>query len=278
MPSELFPNWPKTFTVWYDRQVGYLSIPFTWLLPVARRVIQQRNFFVKRWVVGGPAVKLLPQYLQDVVEYGPDDATVLQRVNSCATRTTVGCPRKCEFCGVRQIQPGFRELSDWPDLPIICDDNLLAASHRHIERVIEGLRRWPSVDFNQGLDCRLLDSRHAELLATLKRPIIRLALDDYATRIAWADAVERLLTAGIAKSRIRSYVLCGFHGGPEDDRKQCEFVELFGLKPLPMWFHRLDSMRFNEVTDAQRASGWTERNRRSLFCWYYWHRTLEVRG
>jgi hypothetical protein len=285
-PSRTLPDltdagtsgWPKSFTVWYDRDVGYMSIPFTWLLPKARKIIRQRDLYVKRWVVGGPAVKLIPEYLRDVAEYGTGDATVLQRVNAHATRTTIGCPRKCEFCGVKRIQPGFRELDDWPDLPIVCDDNLLAASHRHVERVIERLRKWSGCDFNQGLDARLLDSRHAELLATLKKPVIRLALDSDACKQPWADAVERLRTAGVPKGRIRSYVLCGFQGCRENDIARCEYVESFGLKALPMWHHSLTALRFNEIRPDQAAMGWTARERRKLFCWYYWHRTLETRG
>ena len=66
--------------------------------------------------------------------------------------------------------------------------------------------------------------------------------------------------------------------GPAEDRERCEFVESLGVKALPMWFHRLDAMRRNEVTEAQRAMGWTARKRRELMCWYYWHRTLDTRG
>ncbi len=271
-------QWPKDITEWYDGTTGYMSIPFTWLLHKAKGVIRQRRFFVKKWVVGGPAVKLLPAYLRNYAEYGPDDPNVLQRVNPDATRTTVSCPRGCEFCGVQRICGPFRVLDDWPDRPIVCDDNLLAAPEEHKRMVIERLRSWPECDFNQGIDCRLLDKKTATLLATLKKPIIRLALDSDEERTPWSDAVERLRSAGVSKSRIRSYVLCGFTGGPAEDKERCLFAESFGVKPLPMWFHRLDAMEHNEVTAEQRAMGWTPRNRRQLFCWFYWHRTLDVRG
>jgi hypothetical protein len=233
---------------------------------------------VNHWIVGGPAVKLLPDYLQGLAECGRDDPDVLQRVHPDATRTTAGCPRGCAFCGVRRICGPFRELPDWPDRPILIDDNLLAASAEHFDRVIGRLRKWLGCDFNQGLDCRLLTAHHAEQLATLNRPIIRLALDHDRDRDAWATALDRLLTAGLAKSRVRSYIVCGFDGGPEEDWERCRYVESHGIKSLPMWFHRLDCMRQNEVTDRQRALGWSDLKRRKLMCWYYWHRTLNVRG
>lgn len=275
-------RWPKTITEWRDGRIGYMSIPFTWLLETARRRILQhggiqRDLFIDRWIVGGPAVKLLPDYLADVAEVGDEYPGVLQRVNPLATRTTVGCPRGCRFCGVNRISGGFRELADWPDLPVLCDDNLLAASRPHFQRVMERLANWPACDCNQGIDARLLTTWQAEQLATLRKPIIRLALDSDRDRDLWADAVDRLRTAGVAKSRVRSYVLCGFDSGPDEDWDRCRFAESHGVKPLPMWFHRLDAMRQNELTDAQIAMGWSDRKRRELMCWYYWHRTLEAR-
>ena len=270
--------WPKDIIEWHVGETGYLSIPFTWLLPKARQRIQQRDLFVKRWVVGGPAVRLMPSYDLGADSVGDNMPGVLQRANPMATRTTVGCIRRCPFCGVRKIEGEFAELADWPDLPIVCDNNLLAASEGHIARVITRLRKHEGVDFNQGLDARLLTAFHAGLLATLRKPILRLALDHDRDREPWADAVDRLRTAGIAKSRIRSYVLCGFDGGPEEDRERCEYVESLGFMALPMWFHRLDALRKNEVTTDQQGLGWTNRKRRELMCWYYQHRTLEVRG
>ena len=271
-------SWPKAITEWSEGSMGFLSIPFTWLLPAAKRRILQGDLFVKRWVVGGPAVKLMPDYLVGLADYGPDDPTVLQRVHPRATRTTSGCPRGCAFCGVRTICGQFRELRDWPDAPILCDDNLLAASQNHIERVFSRLVKWPSCDFNQGIDCRLLTTWHAQQLATLSRPVIRMALDHDRDREAWADAWDRLRAAGIAKARIRSYVLAGFDDGPAEARDRCEYVESFGAKALPMWFHPLDTLMLNPLTEQQKTLGWTHRKRRELMCWYYQHRTLEVRG
>ena len=271
-------GWPKDITIWQEGRTGYMSIPFTWLLPSAKARIRQSDFFIDRWIVGGPAVKLLPDYLAGLAEYGDDDSRVLQRVHPGATRTTRGCPRGCPFCGVRTICGQFQELTDWHDAPILCDDNLLAASREHVERVIRRLARWDGPDFNQGLDCRLLTPWHAELLAGLNKPLIRLALDRDRDRDAWATAFEILRMAGMVKSRIRSYVLCGFDGGPTEDRDRCEFVESFGVKASPMWFHPLDTLTLNPLTDRQRSLGWTHRKRRELMCWYYQHRTLDVRG
>jgi hypothetical protein len=279
-------SWPKDITRWYQDNVGYLSIPFTWLLPKAQRIIDQRDMWIDRWVVGGPAVRLMPDYLQGAETADHEWATldVLQRVNPAATRTTLGCPNKCGFCGIGKglLEGGrFRELPDWPDRPVLIDSNLLAAHHRHFDRVIDRLVALGEADFNQGLDARLLTPHHARRIAEIPKVIVRLALDGDGYREAWADAVTTLRRAGIPKSRIRSYVLCGFRGTPEQDRARCDFAETVcghHGAVLPMWYHPLDAMKHNAVTPAQRKMGWTKLKQRELMVWFYWHRTLESRG
>ena len=274
-------GWPKGITTWQDGGTAYMSVPFTWLLHTAARRMAQGDMFVKKWVVGGPAVKLLPHLLESsktVTVCTGDMAGVLQRVNPLATRTTVGCPRRCKFCGVgqRKIEGDFHELDDWPDLPIICDNNLAAASPEHFRRVVDRLVVHGCCDFNGGLDARLLTPWHAEQIARIPKAIVRVALDRDGDRPAWETAVQRLRTAGVAVSRIRSYVLCGFEGTPEQDWQRCEFVESHGIKALPMWFHRLDCLKYGEVTSetpcSQQERGWTKDSQRQLMQWYYKHR------
>lgn len=266
-------DWPKDLTIWDETANGKIvrrcmSVPFTWLLPKAKRYIEA---FPGVWLVGGPAVALMPDYLAKVAQIGYQYPGVLQRVNPLATRTTEGCPRRCKFCGVNKIEPVYRELASWPKLPIVCDNNLTAASRNHFRKVINGLRNLDWCDFNQGLDCRLLTPWHARLLAGLKGAIVRLALDNDSEQVYWAGAVDILRTAGVPKSRIRSYVLCGFDGSEESDWRRCNFVESFGVMALPMWYHRLDAMRFGEITPVQEAKGWTKEKQRRLMRHFYKH-------
>lgn len=269
--------WPKAITEWHVGGTGYLSVPFTWCLPEAKRRVLQTDLFIKHWVVGGPAVRLMPDF--DLPGASLEDMEgVLQRVNPQATRTTIGCPNACGFCGVKQIEPVFQELGEWPDLPILCDNNLLACSLTHFDRVMDRLVRHGWCDFSQGIDACLLTPYHAERIAEVKKAIVRLALDHDAERDRWVQAVECLKDAGVAKSRIRSYVLVGFTDGPQEGWERCKFVESYGVKPLPMWFHALDTLEHNVVTSTQKHLGWTNQKRRELFCWFYQHRTLDKRG
>ena len=276
-------TWPKQPVRWTEGRTLFVSVPFTWNLPGLRAIVAARSLWWDRAIVGGPAVQLMPGFFStlDYVTEGADMAGVLQRVNPEATRTTVGCIRRCRFCaiGTGAVEPGpFRELPDWPDLPVLCDNNLLAASDAHFDRVIERLVRWGWADFNQGLDCRLLTRRHAERIAEIRRPMVRLALDRAADAEAWEHAFALLRSAGIAKSRIRSYCLIGFEDTPQDAWRRCLWVEKHGIKALPMWFHRLDQLKANAVLPDQLASGWDDEGRRRIMGWFYRHRgkPLEV--
>lgn len=259
--------------MWTKDRTLYLSIPFTWLLPKAIGLAAQRSMWWDRVVVGGPAIALMPEYLSSVdVEIGQSYPGILQRVNWQATKTTEGCPNSCPFCAVPRIEGQFRELDDWPDLPVLVDNNLLAASQAHLDRVFDKLERWGWADFNQGLDARRLDEYHAERLARIGKPVIRLALDHPGMKDEWTAAYNLLRKYKIPKAAIRSYALVGFRSDPAEAWKRCQWIEGHGVKVLPMWFHELDALQSNAVTDRQRELGWDDYERRRIMQWFYQHK------
>ncbi len=269
--------WPKQPTIWIENRVAFISIPFTWNLPEARMYLLQRHAAWETAVVGGPAVELMPSYFKDLgfVTIGMSSPGILQRVNPLATRTTTGCIRTCRFCGIGtgSIESGgFRELNDWPDLPIVCDNNLLAASMAHFDRVMDRLERHIAPDFNQGLDSRLFTDYHAGRLARLHKPAIRLSLDSMPCAGDWECAFERLLRAGCKRSSISSYALIGYDSDPVEAWDRCRWIEAFKIKAYPMWFHALNAMRLNEVTRLQKTLGWTEKERLRIMGYFYQHR------
>jgi len=270
-------DWPKKTVTWIEDRTLYVSIPFTWHLQAARIMLQQRSIEWDQAVVGGPAVRLVPgcfNRIPDVIE-GDDYPGVLQKINPRATRTTLGCVRACAFCGVRRLEGDFRELEDWPDLPVICDNNLLAASDRHLDRVIERLQGHKEVEFSFGLDCRLLTPARAAKIATIKsikKRGVRIALDDINYLGDWLAAVVLLQGAGIAKRNIASFALIGFNTGPVEAWARCEYIEKCGVRALPVWFHPLDAFHKNFVTRNQEALGWTDYERRKIMQFFYQHK------
>lgn len=274
--------WPNKPTYWEEDGVLYISIPFTWNLPEVISPLKRGFRLHKKVVVGGPAVQIMPGYFSklDFVEERSEYHGALQRVNPLATKTTTGCIRKCQFCAIGQglIEPGgFKELSDWPDLPILTDNNLFVSSKEHFDKVVDRLIKWGWADFNQGVDCRLLDEYKAGRLAEIKKLTIRLALDSKAQKDDWGRAFDLLRSFKISKDKIRSYVLIGMDSGPEDAWERCEWIDKQGPLPLPMWFHKLDSLKVNQITKDQKALGWNYLEYRGIMAWYYHHKDLGIR-
>ena len=269
-------KWPKKTVYWIEGRTLYASIPFTWELEAVGDKLSQTSFEWDQAVVGGPATKLVPDVFNWMkhVTIGDHYPNVLQLVNPMATRTTMGCIRSCEFCGVQKLEGKFRELLDWPDLPIICDNNLLAASDRHFDRVIERLQGHKDIEFSFGLDCRLLTNPRAKQIASLKlkKRGVRIALDYPAYQDEWLAAVDVLQGAGIAKRNIASFALVGFNSGPVEAWDRCNFIETAGVRVLPVWFHSLNAYQKNTVTRVQLSLGWTDYERRKIMQYFYQHK------
>jgi len=276
-------NWPKKPYKWIENNTCFISVPFTWCLPEVKQFVNNEDMFIKRYVIGGPAIDLIPDFIKESkrIKVGGKLNGVLQKINPEATRTTVGCIRHCKFCGIgiNKIEAdGFKELSDWPDLPILTDNNLLASSRQHFDKVIDRLLKWGWCDFNQGLDIRLLNKYHAERIAVIKKPHCRLAYDNKREKEKFIKAYSLLRNAKIANKNISSYVLIGFDSDPQDAWERCEWIETFGIKAYPMWYHSLTALKLNEITEKQKRLGWTNRDRLNIMGYYYKHRQEKGRG
>jgi len=246
-----------------DDDVARLSIAFTWDLPEAysRAVwLGAEGYHV---IVGGPAVMLMPDYLSDAAEIGDDWPDAVSRHNPDATFTSRGCIRKCPFCAVWRTEGKLRELDNWPVRPIVCDNNLLACSQKHFDSVIDKLKPLSSIDFNQGLDARLLTNYHASRLAELDC-MVRLAFDHVNYESQFLAAYEKLRKAKVPKQRIRVYVLLGYKDTLEDALYRLQLVRDLGLLPNPMRYNPLNTL----VRDSYVGEYWTDSEERRYM--RYW--------
>jgi hypothetical protein len=159
------------------------------------------------------------------------------------------------------------ELDDWPIRPIICDNNLLATSSRHFNSVVDKLleANLTGIDFNQGLDARILTDYQAKCLAELpKDTIIRLAWDNIKTEKLYLSAFEKLLYAGFSPKQIRTYVLIGYKDTPEDAHYRLEKVRELGALPNPMRYQPLDSKQRNSYV----GNNWSEKQLKDFTRYY----------
>lgn len=127
---------------------------------------------------------------------------------------TRGCPRGCPFCIVKEkeglVSHKVADLSEWwsgQKNIVLCDPNILACKeHPDLLRQLAKSQAW--VDFNQGLDARLLTEKNIALLNAVKIKNIHFAWD-------LMEQSERV---------IRGLKLYNEHGKIKDHRRKTVYV------------------------------------------------------
>jgi len=242
-------NWKKEIVSWKIGNTLYISLVFSWQIQEARILAKRHKGKV---IIGGPAAILN----QDKIDFAEFQETtefdVLSMHNPLATFTTRGCVRKCKFCAVPIIDGEFRELENWKVNPVICDNNFLAASKKHIEKVIDKIKHFLKVDFNQGLDTRLINDWHFDQFCKLKDIKLRFAFDHINYEKYVIDAIMKAQKLGFRDIGI--YVLIGFNDTPADALYRLEKMREYGVLPNVMRFQPLTAENKNSFV----ADGWTE--------------------
>ena len=164
-----------------------------------------------------------------------------------------GCPNRCAFCAVPKLEGRLHSCQEhikhlvYPghDRLILWDNNILASPSWEFV-VAEAMQLGIAVDYNQGLDARLVTPEVAEALSKLKMPCVRLAYDFKAKGKYVKNAIELLTAKGIKGREIFVYVLYNFNDTPDDFFKRVRDVLTWGAVVFPMRFEPLDSMVRNK--------------------------------
>lgn len=142
------------------------------------------------------------------------DYSIYPKFKSAIGFLTRGCIRNCPWCIVPRKEGKIRPAATWREIKrpdsreiVFLDNNVLACDHglQQIEEM-GGERIW--VDFNQGLDARLITPEVAKLLARLHWiRFVRMSCDTEAMIPCVVEAAGRMRNAGISQHRFWCYVL-----------------------------------------------------------------------
>lgn len=222
------------------------------------------------------AERYLPSY--DILE----TVEKWNKWNSSILFSSRGCIRKCPFCVVPKLEGNIRSVIENIDeyiypghRQIILWDNNFLASPRWREILNQLKDTGLKVDFNQGLDARLINEENASLLADLNMPMIRMAYDDLHERDSITRAVDLFEKCGVKGKNILFYTLfnfydpvTGFGDTPESFWEIIREIAELGCASYPMSYEPLDSLVKNKyisqkwkpeqlemVADARRVIG-----------------------
>jgi hypothetical protein len=190
---------------------------------------------------------------------------------------TRGCIRKCSWCVVPDKEGAIRAHADFTeftvhDKVVFMDNNVLASDHgiAQIEKLAcTGIK----VDFNQGLDARLIDDGIARRLSKLKwLAPLRLACDSKASMPSIFRAVTHLRWNNVAPRAYSCYVLVK---DVEDAMERVKFLKALGIDPFCQPYRDLKS-NAEPARDLRQFARWV--NTKQLFKSVKWEDYKKERG
>lgn len=198
--------------------------------------------------------------------------------------TTRGCPHKCKFCAVNVLEADC-DIDNYVPLKYIIDnskkdllllDNNVLASKKFPEIINEikkygfssnakfnGKKRY--VDFNQGIDARLLTEEKMKLLSQIAIKPLRIAFDDIKFRDLYINRV--LLAKKYSIRHLSNFILFNYNDNPRDFYERLRInIELnrrydLDIYSFPMKFVPLDA---KDRKQNGQKSNWTPKELRGL--------------
>ena len=181
---------------------------------------------------GGTGYGLLSN-LDDNIEHIMPDYS-LYDINYSMGFLTRGCLRSCSWCVVPKKEGKIRKNADLEEFVqhkdvVFLDNNVLA--HDHGINSLEKIGRMGlSVDFNQGMDARLIDDGIARIMGKIKwLYAVRLACDDVSQIKSIQKAVQHLRWHNVTPRRYFCYVLVKDVG---DALERIRFLKGLDLDPF----------------------------------------------
>jgi hypothetical protein len=220
MPQKIFPNFSLMKISAYHKKLGdtveWWNALEEYDVVYSSKIFDftpENPYLPCNTVKGGTGYDILKK-LPENIEKSQPDYSIYPKCNYASGFITRGCIRNCKWCVVPQKEgkiSAYREFQEItrPDTDklILMDNNILALDFGilQLEKLIETDYK---IDINQGLDCRLVTSDIAKILAKLKWiKFIRFSCDTLETVDYIVKSVELLKKFGIKPSKIFIYLL-----------------------------------------------------------------------
>lgn len=200
--------------------------------------------------IGGSGYDL-EKKLPDCIESMSPDYDLYPECDRYYGFTTRGCIRNCPFCIVpkkegkirlvyRSVKIAMesivgRDFNRFSQIEFL-DNNILAEKNwfcKLCEYLIE--KKW-KVDFNQGLDIRLIDDLSARLLSKLKPITVwKFAFDNTNYQKKVEEGITTLYHNGVdVRNKVMFYVYVDSDEQFEDALNRCKFLKIHGATPYIM--------------------------------------------
>lgn len=171
----------------------HISVSFTWDIEKVKWLKDQWEM-IAPVKIGGPAID------GEGGEFTPG-----MYLKKGATITSRGCPNRCPWCFVRKP---LRELKIKPGNDIL-DNNLLACSKSHIDKVFSMLKGQREIKLSGGLEASRINGKIVEQLRGLRIKRLFLAYDQEGS-FRSVEKAFRILKKYFSRNCLGCYVLIGY--------------------------------------------------------------------
>lgn len=161
---------------------------------------------------------------------------------------TKGCMRNCKFCIVPEMEGQIYKSADLEEFRkdqervMLLDNNILSYKY-HLKELKKLIDSRVRVDFNQGLDIRLITKKNARLLSKIPRwkgLRLRFAFDDPNLKKTIEKKLIILNNAGISNGVLQFYMLIGFNTNHQENMMRLDFLKKKKIAAFVMPFDKTD--------------------------------------
>lgn len=231
----------------------YSSKVFTWT--------PQNPYLPHNTTIGGTGYDMTITLPNNIEHICPD--YTLYNCQSSYGFLTRGCPRICPHCFVPKKEGDIKPHADYQEFAnhkhiVLMDNNVLAHQHG-IHQIEEIAKTNHTIDFNQGLDARLIDNSIAKLLSKIKwKPTIRLACDSTSMMKPIHKAVELLRWHNATPRNYFVYVLIK---NTDSALERIKFLKGLNLDPFAQPYRNENGDEPPKI--AKQLARWT--NHKAIF-------------
>lgn len=229
--DQVFLNFPLA-----QCDITYASCVFTWNRDKANGLVAE---------FGGSGINISAK-LPDEIEHIKPDYTLYPDARWSMGYSSRGCPRRCPWCIVPRKEGDIRswariyEFWDRSHKKIkLLDNNILAAPNWR-QTMEDILAEDLEVDFNQGLDIRLINAENLDYLKRVKAKELRFAFDDIAYERPVREGIRLLLDNGLRARKLSFYFLYGFPNISEECVERVKILASYNVEVYPMAYKGSD--------------------------------------
>lgn len=173
----------------------------------------QYNVDADEIINGGTGYGMFKDLPNEIDSMFPDYSLYPQYENAIGFLTR-GCIRNCPWCIVPKKEGAIRPYSTWQEIKrkdsrniVFLDNNVLAHEHG-IAQIESMVGQDIRIDFNQGMDARLVTPEVAKILSRVNWiRFVRFSCDTEQAIDSVLQAARNCIEAGISKSRLWCYML-----------------------------------------------------------------------